>query len=119
MRRRKIFGQTLADLSVIAEGVEGGRRNGVYRVRSDQFFDVQHIAISRVLGAGAGPQHALSLCSFGSQSLPAGRAEDLLILLVGLLAVRDRYFSLDTLQLFLLPRIFGSFELSVDDGIHH
>src|SRR6185503_4082188 len=42
--------------AVIAEGVHGGGRNGVYRVWTDQLFDVEHIAIFWILGAGAGPE---------------------------------------------------------------
>ncbi len=68
-----IFGQALAQLAVIAEGVERGGRNGVHRVRPDQFFDVQHVAIGWILGAGAGPEHALRLRALGGQSLPARR----------------------------------------------
>lgn len=61
MGSREILGKALTQLSMIAEGVEGGRRNSVYRIRPDQLFDVQHVAIGRVLSAGAGPEHALGL----------------------------------------------------------
>src|SRR5207302_2347036 len=55
--------QTLLWYAVIAEAVEGGRRNSVNRVWSDEFFDVKHIAISWILGAGGSPQQPLCLCT--------------------------------------------------------
>ena len=65
----------LRELAVIAEGVKGGRRNGVNRVGADQFFDVEHVAILRVLGAGAGPQQPLRLRALCRKRLPARSAE--------------------------------------------
>ena len=66
-----VFGQAGAQLAVIAEGIEGGRRNRVDGVGADQLFDVEHVAIVGILGAGAGPQQALRLRALGRESLPA------------------------------------------------
>ena len=68
-----VFGQAVAQLAVIAESVEGGRRNGVHGVGADQFFDIEHVAILRIFGAGAGPQQALRLRALCRERLPARR----------------------------------------------
>ena len=60
-----------APYAVIAEGVHGGRRNGVDRIGTDQLFNVQHIAIFWILGAGAGPEQPLCLRALCGQRFPA------------------------------------------------
>ena len=70
-----VFGQAVAQLAVIAECVERRRRDGVDGVRADQFFDVEHVAVLRILGAGAGPQQALRLRALGRERLPARAAK--------------------------------------------
>ena len=84
---------------MIAEGIERRRWNGIDGVRPDQFLDVKHVPIIRILGAGARPQHALGLRALGGQRLPARRRKDALVGFVGQLAVRDRDFPLNPLQL--------------------
>src|SRR5436305_7216425 len=66
----KVGIQGAAYLAMIAEGIKSGWRNGVDRVRADQFLEVHHVSVIRILGAGAGPQQALSLRSTARQSLP-------------------------------------------------
>src|SRR5262249_33517852 len=51
----EVLGEAVSQLAVIAEGIKRGRRNRVYSVRTDQFFDVKHVAVFRILGAGARP----------------------------------------------------------------
>ena len=51
-----------------------------------------------ILGAGAGPKHALSLCSLGSERLPTRAAENLLVALISQLAVGDRDLAQNALQ---------------------
>ena len=41
--------------SVIQKGVECFRRNRIDGLRTDQFFNVKYIAVSRTFRAGAGP----------------------------------------------------------------
>src|SRR5450755_4132098 len=57
LRAREVLGQTLPNLSMIAEGVQRRGRDGVHRVRADQFLDVEHVRVLGILGAGAGPQN--------------------------------------------------------------
>ena len=71
LRGFQVFHQAGARSAVVAEGVEGGGRNGVDGVRADQLFDVHDVAVAGVLGAGAGPQQALGLGAFGGQRGPA------------------------------------------------
>ena len=56
-----ILGQARAQLAVIAERIESGRRNRVHSVGADQFFNVKNVAILGILGAGAGPKEPLCL----------------------------------------------------------
>ena len=56
-------------IAVVAVGVEGFERRRVDRVRSDERFDIFHIAVVRVLGAGAGPEQPLDTSALGGQSL--------------------------------------------------
>src|SRR5579883_2669546 len=48
-----------ADAAVLPEGVQGGNRHRVHGVGPNQLLDIEHIRISRILGAGAAPQDAL------------------------------------------------------------
>ena len=73
-------------------------RHGVDRIGADQFLDVDDVAVFGILGAGAGPEHALCLRAFGCESFPARSAENALITLIGELAVRDRDFAEQTLE---------------------
>ena len=58
--------------AVIAEGVHGGRRDGVDRVRTDQLFDVQHITIFWIFGAGAGPEQPLACAPLAARAFHRG-----------------------------------------------
>ncbi len=90
--------QAAAHLAVLAEGGEGGRRNGVDRLRADQLFDVVRVGVARVLGRGARPQAALCASPGLPQLLPARTAEELLPALVGHLRVGDRRLAVQLLQ---------------------
>ena len=61
--------------AMIAESIERRGRNGVDGVGPDQFFDVQHVAITGILGAGAGPQQPLRLRALSRQLLPMRAGE--------------------------------------------
>src|SRR6185312_7925455 len=62
--------QCAAQDTVVAEGVHGGRRDGIHRVWTDQLFYVEHIAIFWIFGAGAGPEQPLALRTFSGKSFP-------------------------------------------------
>ena len=99
---------------MIAKGLERRRWDGIDGVRADQFLDIEHIAIIRILRAGACPQHALGLRSLGNERFPARRREDALIGFVGQLAVRDRDFSQNRLQLRFAGRVRFFLQLVID-----
>ena len=42
--------------AMITKSIHRGRRHRVDRVRANQFLHVKHVAVARVLRAGAGPQ---------------------------------------------------------------
>ena len=46
--------------AMIAEGINGFRGQGIDGVRADERVDIQDIAVCRVFGAGACPEHALN-----------------------------------------------------------
>ena len=110
--RVDIFGQAGAQLAVIAESVEGGRRNGVDGVRADQLFDVDARRDSLILCAGAGPQQALRLRAFGGERFPSRAAEQLLIFLVGEFGVGDGHFAFEALEQRLLRGSVAVFSFS-------
>src|SRR5436309_925526 len=64
-----------------------------HRRRILWFFDLNHVAIARVLCAGARPKQTLGLRSALLQPLPTRTTEQLLVPLVGYLCVRNRNFS--------------------------
>src|SRR5277367_1571964 len=90
-----VFGEAVAELAVIAESVKGGGRNGIDGVRADQFFDVDHVAIFGILGAGAGPEEALSLRTLVREGFPARAGEEFLILFVGEFGVGNGDLAVD------------------------
>src|SRR6266481_1641448 len=112
-----VFGEAGAELAVIAEGVEGCGGNGVHRVRADEFLDVEDVAVLGILGAGAGPEEALSLRALRGESFPAGAAKEFLILLVGKLGVGDGYGAVEAFE-----KNFGvtgsSFQQGVNLGVN-
>src|SRR5216684_1224676 len=79
LRSVDVFRQALTRHAVIAEGVQCGGGHSVHGIRTYQFLYIENIAIVGIFGAGASPEHALTLRSLGSQSLPALSAKDLLI----------------------------------------
>ena len=86
-----IFSSRLAPhLPVIAERIHGRRRHGVDRVGGDQLLDIEHVAVVRVLRAGAGPKQPLHPRALGTQLLPARAGEKPLVALIGKLGVGDR-----------------------------
>src|SRR3984885_15682244 len=56
-----ILGQTLPQFAMIAKGVDCRRRHCVNRIGSDEFLDIENVAVRRILCAGAGPEHTLRL----------------------------------------------------------
>src|SRR5690606_3830589 len=89
-RRIEVAPERVADLTMVAQGREGGVGQGVDRVGADQRFDVEQVAVGRVLGAGARPQHVLRSCAGGAQDVEARAMEALEIALVGALGGGDR-----------------------------
>ncbi len=63
-------------LTVVAEGIQRLRRHGVDRIGGDQRFNVDHVAIVRIFGAGRCPQGALCPAAFRLQSLEPFGAEN-------------------------------------------
>ncbi len=81
--------------AVVEVGLQGGRRQGVDRVRADELLHVEHVRVVGVLGAGAGPQRALHARALGGQRFPARPAKDLMEASVGDLGVSDGDLSLE------------------------
>ena len=102
---------------MIAERVQGCRRNSVDSVRTDQFFEVHHVAVRRILGAGARPQDTLRLRALGRERLPARRREYFLIRLVGQLAVGDGNLAENRLQLGLSRGIGFLLDLFAEERV--
>jgi len=84
----------------------------------DQFFDVHHIAILWILGAGAGPEEALGLCTLGRKGLPTRPAEKFLILLVSEPGVGDGHPAAEAFEQSFLSGVSGGVELFVDLAIN-
>jgi hypothetical protein len=59
-----IFHEARAWAAVIAKRIHRGRGHRVDRVVPNQVFDIEHVAIARVLRPGAGPQQSLRLRPF-------------------------------------------------------
>ena len=114
----QVLRQTLSWLAVIAESVNRGRRDGVDRVWPDQFLDIDDVTVVRILGAGAGPEYPLCLRAFRSQRFPARSGENLLVSLVGQLAIRDGNLAENALQLAFARRVAFLFDLFVQQRIH-
>ena len=82
----------------IAEGVQSSRPYGVHRVRAYQLFNVEHIVVFWIFGAGAGPEQPLALSATRSQSFPARALNHLLVAPVGLLGIGDGNFAAHRLE---------------------
>ena len=105
---------------MIPESIEGGGRHGVDGVGADQFLDVHHIAVGGIFRAGAGPEHALCLCAFGCERIPAWSGEDLLVglyvslaLAIAILPSSDCSFALRAGSVSFLICSFNSESISV------
>ena len=81
--------QRLADLAVIAEGLERALRHGVDGEGRGERLHIEDVGGFRVLGAGAGPQQALGAGAGIGGALEARRGEQFAIGLVGALGDRD------------------------------
>ncbi|MFK4398648.1 hypothetical protein ABIF31_005205 [Bradyrhizobium elkanii] len=113
--------EAVADLAVVAEGIERCRRHGVDGVGADQLLDIEHVAIVLVLGTGRSPQQPLRLGALGRQLVPAAACEQVLVVLIGELCIGDRDLALQGGEPLLFVRIVGLrdllVELLVDGGI--
>ena len=98
---------------MLAKCIDRSRWHRIDRVWANQFFHVHHVAIVWILGAGAGPQHALRLGALGGKFLPVRSAEDLLIALIGQLSVCIGDLPQQALQQRLLIRVRSTFQLLV------
>src|SRR6185437_7222930 len=63
------------DYSVIAEILDRLWRHRVHRVGPDEVFNVEHVAVRGILGAGARPQRTLDARTFCFERVPARSAE--------------------------------------------
>src|SRR6266699_7029529 len=98
MCARNVVFDAVADLTMIAEVIDGLQRHGVYGVRANQFLSVKHIAIGWILGAGAGPERTLDMCTCMLERLEARRAEDALKVVVHQAGIGDSCFALQRLE---------------------
>ena len=80
-------------------------------MRTDEAVDIQGIRISRILGAGAGPQRSLHTRTFGGQGPPAIAVEDLLEPGIGDLGVGNANLALQ-------PGLAQRIELFIHHRIH-
>src|SRR3546814_2145821 len=81
----------LTRFAMIAERIQRCRRHRVDGIRANQLFDIQRVAVRRVLGAGAGPQQTLwPRARLLRELLPARRREDVAVVLVGPPRIGDR-----------------------------
>ncbi len=116
--RCDILFQARTGCAMVAECRQGLRRHGVDRVPSDQFLDIDDIAIGRVLGAGAGPEQALHMSARITQSAPARSGENSLVILVGKLCVCDGDFPAQTGKRVRLASGREFFQMFVDQFVH-
>src|SRR6185503_18365359 len=89
-------------LAVVAERVEGCRRNGIDGVGADEGLYVQDVPEARILGARARPQETLHPSATSGQGLPARAAGELLPILIGELRVGDGHLADEAAQLGLV-----------------
>ncbi|MGY4314565.1 hypothetical protein ACVWW1_003892 [Bradyrhizobium sp. JR3.5] len=106
--------EAVADLAVVAEGIEGCRRHGVDGIGANQLLDIEHVAIVLVLGAGRSPQQPLRLGALGRELVPARAREQALVVLVGELCIGDRDLALQGREPLLLGRVVGACDLLVE-----
>src|SRR6185312_593994 len=87
------------------------------RVRPDQLFNVEHIAILWIFGAGAGPEQPLALRALSGKSFPARGFNHLLVIAISLLGVGDGNLAAQRLEELCVGSL-GGFETLFDDGVH-
>jgi hypothetical protein len=83
---------------VIAKRRERCGRNGVDRIRPDQFFDVEHVAVVRVLAPCARPEYALPLRPVRLQRFPPRPGKDPFVALIRELGVGNRDLADEAFQ---------------------
>ncbi len=104
---------------MVAEGVQGLRRQGVDSVGADQGLDIEHVAVGRILHACGSPQQALRACPGFGQGFPWRRAQHRQIELIGDLGAGDGRLAAQRLQRLSLRIRCGdtAIDLLVDLGI--
>ena len=103
---------------MIAEGIERRDRHGVDGVGSDQFFDVEHVAIGLILGPGRCPQQPLGLGAFGGEFVPSRSGEEVQVALIGKFRIGDGDLALQRAQPGLFIGIVGAGDLVVEQTVH-
>src|SRR6266850_982501 len=103
---------------MLTERINRRRRDRVHGVLPNELFDVNHVAIVRILGARAGPEQALCLRAFGRKGFPARAAEKFLILLVSEPGVCDGHLASNALEQRLVARICNRLELLLDPAVY-
>src|SRR2546422_9609153 len=93
--------------AVLAERIEGRRRNRVHGVRPDQLLNVDNVAVGGVLRAGAGPEQPLRLSSLCRERLPPRAAINLLVALVCPPGVGDGHLADDAFKRGAFGRVGG------------
>ena len=91
-----------AQFAVISECIERGKRRGIDRIAPDQLLDIKDITVGLVLGAGAGPQQPLRLCSLCRKRAPALPGETPLIAPISEPGIGDCDLALQRCE----PRLF-------------
>ena len=102
---------------MVAERIEGRDRHRIDGVGTDQFLDIEHVAIGLVLGAGRRPQEPLRLGATRGKRLPALASEQAQIALIGELGIGDRYRALQTAEPGLLVGVVGRCDFLVEQFV--
>src|SRR5262245_66529577 len=103
---------------MVTEGGEGRGRKRIDGVRADQALDVEHVAVVRVLRAGARPERALNAGALRFQLREAFARKDFLEPLILQLRVRNRGLAEEGgesgLFVLVIRPADAGFELAVD-----
>src|SRR5262245_1338960 len=84
---------------MVDEGIKCLFRHRIDRIRPDQRFDIQHIAIGGILSSGARPEGTLNLCTRLAKWRESRAFKNLKVLGVGQLRVRNRDLALKSTEL--------------------